>query len=625
MNRIFTTLLLLIIIMSVSAQIPNGYYDSAEGLSGESLKTALYEIINDHYAQSYGSIWTHFESTDAKPNGKVWDMYSDVPGGTPPYEYTFGSDQCGNYSSEGDCYNREHSFPKSWFNDAAPMVTDLFHIVPTDGYVNSKRSNYPFGETNNPSWTSMNGCKKGSNSTPGYSGTIFEPIDEYKGDFARVYFYMATRYEDIIAGWENNSSNADATLDGSSYPVYEDWFLELILDWDQNDPVSQKEIDRNNAIYNIQNNRNPFVDHPEYVGMVWGGVSAPVITNVNQDPNSPNEFVAVMVSANITDDGTVESAVLRYGFSSSNLNIELNMTSSGSTYSAQIPGQAAGQLVYYRVVATDNESNTTQSPIYNYQVNQNAGFISLPFMEDFNDQTLGIFVEYSVTGDEQVWHNDDYNSDYYAKMSNYNGSENIENNDWMITPAINFNAYTEEELTFRSSMKDYDDNNVHIYLKYSTNYDGISDPSSATWQDLSSLANWSEGDYNWVESGIIDLSQIVGTQVYIAFQYTSLAGSGKTWQIDDVEIAAAPNAVYSQSKDHAFLVYPNPAQDFIQISEDTQEAMMVSIFHSSGKLVMQKNHVLPMTKLDISNLSTGFYLLKIENGKQIETRALIVQ
>lgn len=162
-------------------------------------------------------------------------MYSDIPGGTPPYEYTFVDDQCGNYSGEGSCYNREHSFPKSWFNDASPMVTDLFHIVPTDGYVNGQRSNYPFGQTNNPSWTSLNGSKKGSNSTTGYSGTIFEPIDEYKGDFARIYFYMATRYENIIPNWENNSSSADAALDGSSFQVYEDWLLDVLLSWHQED------------------------------------------------------------------------------------------------------------------------------------------------------------------------------------------------------------------------------------------------------------------------------------------------------------------------------------------------------------------------------------------------------
>lgn len=536
-KTLFAIITLLIGINSIG-QIPPGYYDDAQGLSGAPLKTALYQIIKDHNVQSYGSLWIHFETTDPKSNGKVWDMYSDIPGDTPPYEYNFGDDQCGNYGGEGDCYNREHSFPKSWFDDASPMYTDLFQIVPTDGYVNGQRSNWPYGETNNPNWTSMNGSKRGSNSTTGYSGTIFEPIDEYKGDFARIYFYMATRYENSIAGWENNSVNSDAALDGSSYPCYEEWYLNLLLDWHLNDPVSDKEIDRNNEVYDIQNNRNPFVDHPEWVVTVWGGVEAPVITNVVHSPQFPDEDIIVTVSAQISDNGSINNAKLKWGLTYSDLNNTVTMSGSGNTYSAQIPGQSAGQEVFYRIEATDNESNTTLSAIYNYQVNQNAGFIALPFLEDFNDETLGVFYQVSVTGPQEYWHNDDYQDAFYAKMSNFNGSDNIENEDWMISPAINFDNYSNEEMNFMSSMKDYSDNNCFIYLQYSTNYSGSGDPNNASWTDLSSQANWSAGEYNWTASGAIDLSSISGGQVYIAFKYVSQSGSGKTWQIDDVSISA---------------------------------------------------------------------------------------
>ena len=127
-------------------------------------------------------------------------MYSDIPNGTPPYTFTFGSDKCGSYAKEGDCYNREHSFPASWFSDAYPMYADLFHLYPTDGYVNSMHSNYPFGDVATPSWTSANGCLLGASSDAGYSGTVFEPIDEYKGDIARSYLYMITCYKDKVSG-----------------------------------------------------------------------------------------------------------------------------------------------------------------------------------------------------------------------------------------------------------------------------------------------------------------------------------------------------------------------------------------------------------------------------------------
>lgn len=244
------------------AQIPNGYYNDAAGLEGTALRSALHNIIDNHNSLQYGNIYDILDQTDQKPNGKVWDMYSDVPGGTPPYEYTFFEDECGNYSGEGSCYNKEHSWPKSWFGgEVYPMYSDLFHIVPTDGYVNGKRSNYPFGEVGSASWTSQNGSKVGSCNFPGYSGTVFEPIDEYKGDFARGYFYMSTRYYNEDNGWPGSDMVTGANL--------KPWAVNLLLEWHYNDPVSPKETDRCNAIYNLQNNRNPFIDHPEYVALIW--------------------------------------------------------------------------------------------------------------------------------------------------------------------------------------------------------------------------------------------------------------------------------------------------------------------------------------------------------------------
>lgn len=258
-----TILILLISMVSVSyAQIPSGYYDDADGLTGTALQNALHNIIDNHYDISYSALWDAFEDTDKKSNGKVWDIYSDVPGGTPPYQFTFFSDQCGNYGGEGDCYNREHSFPRSWFGGTVPpMNTDLYQIYPTDGYVNGKRSNYPYGEVSNPSWVSGNGSKLGNCVYPGYSGTVFEPIDEYKGDLARTYFYMATRYLGEDGSWPGSPM-----VDGAQP---KEWALNMLFEWHQQDPVSQKEIDRNNEIYDIQDNRNPFIDNPFYVNQIW--------------------------------------------------------------------------------------------------------------------------------------------------------------------------------------------------------------------------------------------------------------------------------------------------------------------------------------------------------------------
>jgi endonuclease I len=245
---------------------PAGYYNTAEGKTGSVLQQALHEIIDNHTELTYTQLWTAFQTTDKKSDGKVWDMYSDIPGGTPAYTYQFISDQCGNYSAEGDCYNREHSFPKSWFNDLAPMYTDLFHLYPTDGWVNNKRGNYPFGIVSNPTWISTNGSKLGNCSYPGYTGIVFEPVNGYKGDFARTYFYMATRYYKEDAGWPGSD------MVTGSQP--KDWAIKMLMEWHKNDPVSQKERDRNETVFALQGNRNPYIDDPLYADKIWGALNA---------------------------------------------------------------------------------------------------------------------------------------------------------------------------------------------------------------------------------------------------------------------------------------------------------------------------------------------------------------
>ncbi|MBQ3238074.1 MAG: endonuclease [Bacteroidaceae bacterium] len=243
-----------------NAQPLSGYYDSVDGKKAQAVKTALCDAIDEHTQRTYKDLWTDFRTTDCRPDGKVWDMYSSIT------NYVFGTDQnTGGGGREGADYNREHSMPKSWFHDGYPMFTDLFHLYPTDSYINSMRSNYPFGEVGTVSKQSSGGFSKlGKSAVPGYSGTVFEPADEYKGDFARTYFYMVTRYEAQVAGWSSDM------LSGDAYPAFTDWALEVLLKWHRQDPVSDKEVDRNNAVYGIQHNRNPYIDYPVLAEFVWG-------------------------------------------------------------------------------------------------------------------------------------------------------------------------------------------------------------------------------------------------------------------------------------------------------------------------------------------------------------------
>ncbi len=245
------------------------YYQNADGKMGAELKTAMSGIIYNRTEKSYDDLWTAFQTTDVRSDGKIWDMYSNITNYTP---VTSGS----SYAKEGDCYNREHSWPQSWFGSNTPMYTDLHHIYPTDGFVNGKRANYPFGETANPTYTSANDFSKlGTCTYPGYTGTVFEPADEYKGDFARTYFYVVTCYEEQLHDWFTNYSSTDVVnvIDGSTYPGFQEWQLNMLMQWAKNDPVSEKETNRNNAVYAIQNNRNPFIDYPGLEEYVWGSMT----------------------------------------------------------------------------------------------------------------------------------------------------------------------------------------------------------------------------------------------------------------------------------------------------------------------------------------------------------------
>ena len=244
------------------------YYRKADGLTGEELKTALSTIIYNRHELTYKSIWEAFRSTDLRPDGTVWDIYSGITAYSPVGGGTA-------FHAEGDCYNREHTFPASWFGRGTPpMQTDLHHIFPTDGYVNDRRGNLPYGETQGEKYRSAEGFSKvGRCTRKGYNGLVFEPNDEYKGDLARTYFYMVTCYESKLPDWRRNGEQVNGvmqTLDGNTYPGLTKWQLEMLMQWAADDPVSTKETTRNAAIYRLQGNRNPFVDYPGLERYIWG-------------------------------------------------------------------------------------------------------------------------------------------------------------------------------------------------------------------------------------------------------------------------------------------------------------------------------------------------------------------
>lgn len=297
-HHIFSLVFAVVLLLPLPVRaITSSYYNSINGQKETALRNALYTITSvGPSGMSYDGLWTAYQTTDVYPSdstgkaGKIWDMYSDclfTPTGKGDGK------QCGTYSGVCDCFNREHSLPKSWFNEKKPAYYDLGHIVPTDGKVNGMRSNNVFGEcaSGYATWgtgklgkakavTTMN-VKGSSTITTTFTGTAFEPADKYKGDFARMYMYMVIRYKpgnsnsvDLAAAGEGSTMfNSDDTNYGLT-----DYSIALLMKWHRQDPVSQKEIDRNNGMETTQGNRNPFIDYPCLAEYLWGNKAGQAVT-----------------------------------------------------------------------------------------------------------------------------------------------------------------------------------------------------------------------------------------------------------------------------------------------------------------------------------------------------------
>jgi len=239
------------VLLAANAVVPTGYYASIEGQQSAALKSALSSLLQHHVVLEYNSLWSAFAETDIHPDGTPWDMYSST------IRVSFWG------------MNREHAFPKSWWGGAVNAAySDLHHIFPADEAANLAKNNYPLGKVGIPVFD--NGVSKvgyDSFQESSSENLVFEPADAYKGDFARAYFYVATCYQDLV--WKHTFM-----VESNPYPTLRAEAINLLKDWHLKDPVSEKERIRNDAVFERQGNRNPFVDFPELVSYVWGDSTA---------------------------------------------------------------------------------------------------------------------------------------------------------------------------------------------------------------------------------------------------------------------------------------------------------------------------------------------------------------
>lgn len=582
---------LLFSVANIFAQIPTGYYDGTVGLTGAALKTKLSQIITSgHQTKSYDNLYNGYPSTDSdnyyEKDGSVLDIYSENPSGADPYVYQHGVKKCGNYNTEGDCYNREHIFPQGYFNSASPMVSDIHHIVPTDGKVNGNRSNFPFGKVGTANFVSANGSKRGTSASPNYSGTVFEPIDEFKGDVARMILYFATRYESKLSSFDDND-----ILTNSAFPGVEAWELAVLKEWHTNDPVSQREIDRNNAAYIYQGNRNPFIDHPEYVALIWG-----TTTPDTEAPSTPTNLIVtgstsstislswtastdnIMVATyDIYLDGTLKT-------SSSSNSITVTGLNPSTTYSFYVKAKdAAGN--------TSSQSNTTTGTTTENTGGNDGGSTTSCGTEDFEGVSGAVNTYKTVT-----WNN--------------NGIT------WTATDSRSDQTINNKAITVRNGT-----------LSSSTISGGISSLTIKTQLKFSGTNGSFKLFINGVEKGTIPYSDTVTTttisninvsgNVTISIQNNSTTSNRVAF--DDLSWTCYNDLATSEIKSNKFSIYPNPIKNnmlFVK-SENLSKIKKVEIFNANGILVQviekpfsNKNYLV------LKNLPKGIYFAKFDDNAQ---------
>lgn len=590
MRRILYSYLLSLIAISALAQAPANYYSTATG-TGATLKTQLKDIItNGHQDHGYGGLWTGYQTTDRdyyyENDGTILDIYSERPTAADPYNFTYSTNQCGSYGNEGDCYNREHIVPQSLFNEASPMKNDIHFIRATDGKVNGMRSNYPFGKVGTATFTSLNQSKLGNSVSAGYGGTVFEPIDEFKGDVARMIFYFVTRYENQLSTFSSGNM-----LGNSAYPGLQTWELNQLLAWHNLDPVSPAEIGRNNASYTYQGNRNPYIDNPNYVNLVWG-----IPTTDTQAPTTPTNLIAnnptsstVALSWTASTDNV---GVIGYDVYANNV---LKATVSGTSTTVQ--GLTSSTTYNFHVIAKDaaGNSSTQSNTATETTLAGSGGGTGTCGTEDFEN----------ITG----------TGNGYATRTWTNNNITWTATDARVDETINGKAITLRigNLTSSTISGGIQDLTIKTSLKYGTGPGNLNLEINGV--QVGTIPYTATA--NAVTTTTISNINVSGN-IIIKITNPITATNGPRVAIDDLTwTCAASLSTVENSKEKAFGIYPNPVRNhelFVK-GENLNKVLKAEIYHLSGKMI--KNIANPFknsNKIDLHGLTKGVYILKTDHN-----------
>ncbi|MDV7698925.1 endonuclease [Chryseobacterium soli] len=586
MKRILSFILLNIAFFNASAQAPANYYSTAAGLTGPDLKTELSAIItNGHQAKTYDQLWTGYATTDRdydyENDGTILDIYSEKPNGPDPYNFTLGTNQCGQYSGEGGCYNREHIVPQSLFNEALPMKSDINFIRATDGKVNGMRSNYPFGKVSVPTFTSLNSSKLGPSASPGYSGIVFEPNDGFKGDVARMIFYFVTRYQSNLSGFSSGNM-----LGSTAFPGLQPWELNQLLEWNTLDPVSPAEIRRNNASFAYQGNRNPFIDNPSYANLIWG---APVIDN--EAPTAATNLVA--------NNPTSNSIALSWTAATDNIGVAAYDIYANGTLKATVTGTST--------VVTGLSSSTT----YNFYI------IAKDAFGNASPQS-NIATEVTLAGQ--------------SGGNTSCGTENFSNIPTSTNPAYDTRIWTNNNITWTATDARIDQTITgkaitirNGTLTSSTISGGIQSLTLTTQLKFSGNPGNINVLINNVNVGTIPYSSTTTTttlnNINVSGDFVIKLTNSSTVDrpaLDDLSWTCFSSLGTSEINKNksAFAIYPNPVKNnelFVK-GENLSKISKAEIYDFSGKLIdVIINPFKTSNKINLKGITKGNYILKTDS------------
>jgi len=584
-----TTLLVLFITVNLLAQIPAGYYDSATG-TGVTLKTSLHNIIKTNSQLSYSQVWEALKYTDEDPNNSsnVILLYTG---------WSYPKNDNGGGVSE---WNREHTWAKSHgdFGTAIGPGTDIHHLRPTDVTVNSKRSNLHFDAGGSPysdptrygmSGSFDTGCK--------YDGDSWEPRDEVKGDVARMIFYMAVRYE----GDDNYPDLEVVDYIPSNNSSPEHGLLSTLIQWHNNDPVSSWEQRRNDRIYYgngttntyAQWNRNPFIDHPEWVNAIWGGsmdTTAPSVPTNLVASNPTSSTIDLSWTASTDDTAVTSYDIYRDGvqtYNTTNTTFTANGLQGETTYCFTIKARDAANNVSN---ASNQSCETTLA---------GSGGTGICTTETFEN----------IPANSSSYNNRTWSSD--------NGLT------WSAT-----NARTDQTINNRAITIE---NGV---LTAPTTTGGIGELTVTTQRKYSGGTGSYDLKVNGVLKGTIPYGSTAQTttitainienNVTITLSKTASSDAGDRVAFDDLSWTCYSAAAGVETTSLANItIYPNPIKDGY-FTIHLNEKSILTFYTILGEVVQTKTVTAGLQTVTVNKLTTGFYLLKIQNSKGMAVRKIKV-